>query len=479
MNRLSYYMNQFFSRGWIYLLLIFFLYFLIYKQLLSVSIPAYWGICLSPFIIMSFIYLIKYSYYGFYFIFATHFIAITLSDFFTFQIGVITFMISFVFLLFLVIQDAIEKKIKWDNSFNVMFWSYSIWGLLCIAELANPLSKISDWEISTIQYAFYPIICAILVPKIIKSTRDINILLFIWSIFIIIATIIAYRQQHFGFNTNEKYFLYTLGGAKTHLVWSGIRYFSCFTDAANYGVHMAMAATTIGLSIFFIKNRIFKIYLSIITVMALYGFAISGTRSAIAIPFTTLILFTIISKNKITKLLSVASILILFLFFNFTHIGDNNQYVWRIRSAFHPYNDASYSVRVTNRENIKKVMDHTPFGFGIGRSKSIKNLPPDSLLIGIWIETGAWGLSLYLVLHIIMIAWASWLLLYKVQNKRVRGLLISWLGMCTGFLLAAYGNDILQYPNSIIFYTGLALCFAAPQIDSFEKSKKVEEQLYK
>ena len=42
-------------------------------------------------------------------------------------------------------------------------------------------------------------------------------------------------------------------------------------------------------------------------------------------------------------------------------------------------------------------------------------------------------------------------------------------------LIAAYANDVMQYPNSIIVYTGFALCIAGPYIDPV--MQKEDEEL--
>ena len=166
-----------------------------------------------------------------------------------------------------------------------------------------------------------------------------------------------------------------------------------------------------------------------------------------------------------------------------------------MRPAFRPKKAASYVVRKENREKMKILKDERPFGYGIGMSKGEKYnpkhlmlYPPDSWLVSVWIETGIVGLVLYIISHIILFAWCSWLLLFKTQNNRLRGLLSAWLCMAIGFFVSAYANDVMQYPNSIPVYTGLALCFAAPYIDKTincdnrikkDKEKMKEEEVDK
>lgn len=144
--------------------------------------------------------------------------------------------------------------------------------------------------------------------------------------------------------------LFVLGKAKTHIIWSGIRYFSYFTDAANYGVHMAMGATVFALLSYYSKNYLVKIYYLLIVGMAIYGMGISGTRSAIGVPLGAIALFILLSKNKNSFIVGIFALVIMTLFFRFTTIGNSNEYIRKMRSAFYAEQDDSYQVRVENRK---------------------------------------------------------------------------------------------------------------------------------
>ena len=221
---------------------------------------------------------------------------------------------------------------------------------------------------------------------------------------------------------------------------------------------------------------------AIITICAIYGMGISGTRAAMAVPFGGIALFILVSKSWKSFALSTLAFIAVFSFFNFTTIGDGNQYIRKMRSAFRPSEDASYQVRVENRKKMKDLMDEKPIGYGIGLSKGaqygpkeVMPYPPDSWLVAVWVETGIVGLVLYLLIHGVLFAWCSWLLMFRIMNQRLRGLLAAWLCMNAGFFVAAYANDVMQYPNSIIVYTGFALCIAGPYIDPV--MQKEDEEL--
>lgn len=419
----------------------------------------------------------------FYLLFASQLILMLMGMFISVKMGLAT-LPTVTVLGVIALGRCSSRSTDWKRGRNLMAGLILIWGLYCLFEIGNSNHVQEAWNIAIPQYFFYPLLCAFLVPLTIRNYKGIETLLLIWSVFVLIATLKGYWQKNHGFNEREFYFLYVLGGYRTHIIWSGIRYFSCFSDAANYGVHAAMAATTFGLSAFFVRKKWMKIYFGVITLCALYCIGISGTRAAVGVPLGGILLYVLISKNWKGFVFGAVSLLAIFSFFYFTNIGDSNQYVRKMRSAFRPSKDASYQVRVENKNNMKALMAVKPIGYGLGLSKGerfqpreLMHYPPDSWLVGVWVETGIIGLVLYLLVHGVLFAWCSWLLMFKVMNKRLRGLLAAWLCMAAGFFVAAYVNDVMQYPNSIIVYTGFALCIAGPYIDPV--MQKEEEELKK
>lgn len=470
-----------YEKGWPYVILITILYFLFYKTLLTSSPYINIAIGLVPILITIVLFMLKNSDKAFYFLFALQFLAIIPIDFLLeYPLGIVTSILCFAMTILLIVYYSLyDKFIDWKLCRNMMLWSILSWSAYCCLELANPNCVPKAWSVLIFQYAIYPLLCAIMVPITVRKIKGIYILLFIWSFFVLISVAIAFRQQYFGWNARENYFLFKANGAATHIIWSGIRYFSCFTDAANFGVHMAMAATTFGISAVCIKKKIFQIYCWIIMILAFYGMFISGTRSAIVIPFGALLLLIFLSKSIKGSIITIFLLIVFYFFFSFTHIGDGNSYIHKMRSAFHPSNDPSYVLRMENRAKMKALMASKPIGYGLGlskpglyQSKERPPYPPDSFLVSIWVETGAIGLILYLAAHGFLFVWASRLLLFKVQSKRIRGLTSAWLCMAAGFFLSAYGNDVMQYPNCIVVYTGIALAFAAPNIDKNERKNQ-------
>ena len=456
------------SKIWIWLTLIFVLY-LFYQLILKQNIFLALGIAILPLLIILLFVIIAYSEKGFYPVFASHFVLLSISSYMDIKLGVITVLITLAVFMLIIIK-GIYNRLEWKYAINPMFVVYIIWTAYCILEIANPNHVQEAWNVSITQYAVYPLVCAVLVPISIKNKTHIHWLLLIWSIFILFAAFKGYWQKNHGFNERELYFLYELGGAKTHIIWSGIRYFSIFTDAANYGVHMGMAVIGFGISSIFTSNKILKFYYLIITAAAIYGMFISGTRAAIAVPMAGIFLFTLLSGNK--KIFSIGAIIGIgvFIFFNFTTIGDGNQNIRRMRTAFNPSNDASYQLREINQEKMKVLMASKPFGYGIGlggkaerfHPKELMPYPPDSWMVNVWTDTGIIGLTIYILIHSFLFVYCSWILVFKVKDFKLKGLLSAWLCVNFGYFAAAFANDVMQYPNSIVVYTGFALCVSAP-----------------
>lgn len=400
------------------------------------------------------------------------------------KIGLFSMALILLFTTICLVQLSNDERTDWRPGQNTMTWLFTAWLLFYLLEIMNPNNVMEAWNINLTPYALTPLICAFVIPIVIRTKKDIELLLIIWSVFVIIFTLKGYWQKNHGFSSKDLYFLHVLGGARTHIIWSGIRYFSCFSDAANYGVHSAMAGVTFAIAGFFVDSKWKRIYFLFIALCGIYGMGISGTRSAMGVFMGGMLMITIIAKNWKALLAGICISIGVFVFFYYTNIGSGNQYIHKMRSSFHPTEDASYMVRVENRQRMKELMAKKPIGYGIGlskagnfNSKEQMPYPPDSWLVSVWVETGIVGLILYLGIHGILFAWCSWILMFKVRNKSLRGLVAAWLCMDAGYFIAAYVNDVMQYPNPLTVYIGFALCFAAPYIDKRLSEEKEEKEL--
>ena len=92
-------------------------------------------------------------------------------------------------------------------------------------------------------------------------------------------------------------------------------------------------------------------------------------------------------------------------------------------------------------------------------------LPPDSSHTATWIETGIVGLLLYFTLLLLILAKASYIAVFVVKDKKLKGILIAFIAGISGVLVAAYANDVTTYPNGILMSILYAFLFTIPYYD--------------
>lgn len=411
--------------------------------------------------------------YYFYVFFIINYIISGVSRYIHMKSGMIMLGLTIGIIIFLLIKNIFQSY-EWKRSRNLLVVLWGIWFFYCLFELFNPLAVTDAWTIAINGYAFFPLVSAIFIPAFFPRFKDFRWLLILWAILVTLAAMKGYWQKNHGFDSTELYWLFVEGGAKTHIIHSGIRFFSFFTDAANFGMSMGLAMTVLGISGFFIQVRWIKFLFWGAAFASIYGLLISGTRSAVAIPLVGLCVYTLLCKNIKNFLISGGALIVVLLFLTQTTIGNSNSLIRRVRSTFNK-EDASFKVRGINKEKMKPLMKDKPFGIGLGlsgnRSKrfnvhdKLAELPPDSQLTMYWIETGIVGLSLYLTLLVIILMRASYIAMFIIKNKQLKNIIFSIIAAISGALVAAYANDITTFPNGLLINILMVFPFIAPYYD--------------
>ena len=377
-------------------------------------------------------------------------------------------------LLLIIVHSSIIKNIEWKYGFNTLTIGSFAWMLYCLAQIANPSGMLQAWILSR-GLIINGFIISLTISLLCVKYKTIKLILFMLSIFALTAFLKAAMQKFIGFDKGEQLWL-NRGGALTHLIASGTRYFSFFTDAGNFGSNMGCANVIFTIAACYIKSKPLKIYYTIVAIASLYAMFLSGTRGAMIVPLGGLALFIILSKNIRIIAIGSISLLCIYIFFAFTMIGQNNQQIRRMRTAFTPTEDGSFNVRRENQARLGEYLKNKPFGEGLGLSgvenQKISNrfttsIPHDSWYVKIWVETGIVGITLYLGFLFISIAHGAWIIMFRIKDKELKGLLSGLLCGITGMLLSAYGNAFWgQYPTHIIAFTGLALVLKGTYFDN-------------
>ena len=382
--------------------------------------------------------------------------------------------------LMLIALAIIEiNELKFEKLANLMFLSVLLWFGFCLLEVMNNTCGLGyrfDLWYTGARLMSFQLVYAVMVCCIYVSTpkRVITFLTF-WGFCIIFATYWVWKQRNIGFTDAERAWLFSPAG-RSHNISSGIRYFSMFTDAATFGIHMA--AASIAFFIFSITTKIkkHKIYFIIIGILSLWSMFTSGTRTGIFCFILGGMLYIVVSKNiKIATSVSIVGLLLVSLL-AFTKIGQGNQMIRRMRTAF-DRNDASASVRDINKEAISKYMKDAPWGIGIGlfvndipawnKFRIVSSIPPDSEYVFIWVRTGVIGVTIFALLNALMLGGACYTSMFRIRSTSLRGI---GAGFCCAFIavqLGGYANQVLmQFPNVLIFYGGLSIVYVLPLMET-------------
>lgn len=383
----------------------------------------------------------------------------------------------FGFILATVLFRNLANKDNFRNIFNLYFAFMLIWFAYCFINVGNHATgniHFTAWLGNVRVISLYAIITSVIIAICAKNYKFIHYFLFLWALLTLLAAAKGYWQKNQGFDNAEWSWLMA-GGYRTHLIRSGIRYFSFFSDAANYGCSMGFSLVTFFLSFIYTKNKYLKLFYLITAMAGGYGLLISGTRASMAVPIAGLGLFIFLCRNWKISLAS-ATILIVGLFIlKFTTIGDGNRLIRRMRTVFDT-EDASMNVRYENQKALKAYMSEIPFGIGLGvdgeevppqnKYHFVATAAPDSEWVYIWIHLGQVGIIAFLIIQILMYICACCILVFRVKNPEIRGPLAGMLCGTAGMLVASYANQVyFQFPNGPIIYTCLTLVFLAPYFD--------------
>ena len=441
-----------------------------------------------PFIIISVYGLVNKPIYLLYLIFTFNYFAMGIMRYKSIDgISVIFDALLVCNLILIVIHGLILKNIEWKYCNNLMTWILIVWAIFCLLEVVNPTAVFDGWYLSRL-LMYGGLITSIIASLTVNEFKQVKALLLLYSIFTLLAVVKCYMQKTFGFDYAEQAWLEE-GSKSTHIIATGIRYFSFFTDAGNFGSNMGCAGIVFALVAFCINNKGLKVYYFIVSAFSIHAMMLSGTRGAMIVPLGGIALYIIISKNIRAMAIGGISLAFIYVFFAFTTIGQGNAEIRRMRTAFNPDKDPSYIVRKTNRAILGAYLKNKPFGEGLGLSgvenkrtsyRLTTSIPHDSWYVKIWVETGIVGISLYLVSLVAIVGRSMYILMFKVRNPEVRGILGAMLCGIFGMMLSAYGNAFWgQFPTMILSYIFLALCFKGEAFDNTSVLLITEKRIIK
>lgn len=394
-----------------------------------------------------------------------------------------------ILLLAIAIIDSRQTP-HFERAGNIMLFALLIWSALCFIEVFNDTCNlginVSAWYVGFRLFAQQLIFVLLVFSIYISSPKNLITYLKVWALFCLFSAFWTWKQQYIGFTEAEKIWIETRG-RNTHILNAGtlIRYFSTFDNAASYGCHAAAAAAAF--IVFGITNKLkkAKIFFLLISVAVIWGMFQSGTRTGIFCLAAGLIVYIFLSKSiKIAVPFSIVFAFFAFILV-FTNIGNGNQQIRRMRSAFNK-DDASANVRDINKDAIRKYIKDAPWGIGLGmggdnvpannKYNKLSTIPPDSEYVYIWVHTGPIGVSIFTFCMVLILAGGCYTVLFKLNNKTLIGI---GAGLCGAFVainLGGYANQVLYgFPNGVTFFGGMAIVYILPFLEpEWEEYEKMQ-----
>ena len=458
-------------------LLLFLLFLLAIYEFYTMGIAGMALICLLPVFIFGLYLTLRYKMAFFWILFVVNYIVMGLSRYVSFPVPVTAFTIipqvMLVMVLIIDIQDRSNARYA-----NMMLFGITLWAIYMVLQIFNktcllPISM-AAWGQNFMFYVIALYLAYFIITTFIRTPEKISKFLRIWAYLTIAASFWAWRQKTFGWDNAENYWL-NAGGATTHIIGGSIRYFSFFSDAANFGCSMGASAVA-----FFVLGITSKIkrerLLFIITgFCATYSFFMSGTRAGLLCFLVGVALYIIISKSfKIAIPVAILGGTFYFVL-AFTQIGQSNMQIRRMRTAFSS-NDASANVRDINKQALKKYMRDAPFGLGFNidiksipsnhKYKIVTQIASDSTYVYLWEYTGIIGALWFAFANILILFGGCSITMFKLKTRRCQGI---GGAFCCAFLAiqaGGYANNILlQYPNVLLYYGGMAIVYLLPRIE--------------
>ena len=371
--------------------------------------------------------------------------------------------------------NRFNDRVNWTPAKKDITLLSVIWFGYTIFEVVNPEARsIAAW-FSGRGIGLYMMLIVPLTLLFIDTNRKLNIIFVLWGIFSLLATLKGIMQVNFGVDAWESQWLND-GNAKTHILFGRLRAFSFLSDAGQFGANQAysaVVATIVSLAQKGWKSRLFFLTVAF---FGLYGMIISGTRGAISIPLAGFATFFFLRKKKGVMIAGFFALLLVFVFFKYTSIGQGNAQIRRMRTAFDP-NDASLQVRLANQKKLKTYLASRPFGGGVGHGgvKAQRYLPnaylsqvaTDSGYVLVWVELGMVGLVLNLIILFYVVIKSSYRIMFRIRDPMLKLKMAALTSGMVGIMVANYGNAVLaQMPTSMLIYTSMALMLNSETFDT-------------
>lgn len=373
------------------------------------------------------------------------------------------------------------NKTNWDPLRNDISLIALIWYLYVCLELLNPeMKSVTAWFYAMRGVGFYQLLAFTLTFMLFRNYKLFNQFLHLIFWLSIIGTIWGLRQKYFGTDAAEDYWLYNENHHEEHILFGSLRVFSFYSDAGQFGSSQAMMSLMAGIIAVGSEKWKTKALYAIIAILTFIGFAISGTRGALAVIAGGGLIYLFINKNFKVLGTGIAVAALAFYILKYTFLFHGVAEIRRMRTALNPDNP-SLQARLNNQKTFNDYLDTRPFGGGVGTAgywggrfspnSLLANTPTDSWYVKIWAEMGIVGLSLHLLMLGYIMGKGGRIVLH-LKNRELKTKMVALYSGVGGVLISSYGNQVFgQMPTGMIMNIAIPLIMLAPLFESQLETK--------
>ena len=363
----------------------------------------------------------------------------------------------------------------WGQISNDLCWLTVLWFVISVLEVANPAgASLTGWFNDIRSSALLWLLTVPLCYLVFNTKRDLNHFFYLIIGFSVLGALYGLKQKVLGVDGMEQLWL-DKGAARTHLLWGQLRVFSFYSEAAQFGSSQAQVALMCGILALGPFSWPKRLLLAFAALLLLNGMLLSGTRGAFFVLVVGAFVYLVLAKKLKVLLLGGVLAVAAFGVLKYTHLGDTNPSVYRMRTALDP-NDPSLQVRLQNQQLLRDYLASRPLGGGMGvmghwgevynSDKFLSRIAPDSFFVKVWGQYGIvgfvlwFGIMLYILGKCMGIVW-------RIRDPALRQKLLALTAGYAGILTCSYGNEIMnQMPSSIILYTSWVFVFLGPALDT-------------
>jgi len=359
-----------------------------------------------------------------------------------------------------------------------------IWFIYILLELLNPeVSSRAAWFYFMRGMGLYTVFVVFLVIMVYNTPKHFEKFLMLWAILSLLGSLKGLGQKFIGLDSFEQHWLSTEGYI-THFVFGKLRIFSFYSDAGQFGASQAHTGVVFLIIAFATKEKFRKYFFLTVGLLGLYGMSIAGTRGSMAVPLAGFFLYIILRKNLRVISIGFTVLISIVVFFKYTTIGQGNDQIRRMRSAFDT-EDNSLNVRLDNQKLLSGYLASRPFGGGVGNAgaKAIRfapnsflaNVATDSWFVQVWAETGIVGLYLHFFVIFFLLGKGCYIVMFKIKDDTLRVKMGALLSGYFGVIVASYGNAVISgFPTTFLAYPSIVFVFMAQNLDKQILQKQID-----